>query len=66
MSKITDTGLISAACILAAGMMFANSKDLTAWLFVLAGGYVYVKAWFESRNADKEDDDEDTEDDEDE
>lgn len=43
MKRITDIGLIISALIIAAGLMFAFSKDLTAWLFILIAGLGFFK-----------------------
>lgn len=43
MKNITDIGIIIAALLVGAAIMFANSKDLTGWLFVFAGVACFVK-----------------------
>jgi 1,4-dihydroxy-2-naphthoate octaprenyltransferase len=43
MKSITDIGIIIAALILSAGMMFSSDKELTAWLFIFLGVVCFVK-----------------------
>lgn len=41
MNKFSNIGLIIAALILSAGMMFTTSKDSTAWMFMIVAGYLF-------------------------
>ena len=41
MKSLSNAGLIIAALILSAGLMFMNSKDSTAWMFMIVAGYLF-------------------------
>ncbi len=58
MNKITDAGLIMASIILACGVMFAFGKDLTAWTFLILGGYFFYK-YLQANYSDSDDNTED-------
>ena len=59
MNKITDVGIIIAATLVAAGLMFSTAKDLTAWMFIIFAAYLYIKTWVADKNIKLTLDDED-------
>ena len=43
MNNLTDAGIIIASFIIGCSLMFAAGKDLTAWTFVMLGGYFFYR-----------------------
>ena len=57
MNRVSDLGLIIAALIVAAGLMFSQGKDPTAWLFTCTAGLMFYQGMKHSSD-DEDDEDE--------
>lgn len=56
MNRVSDLGLIIAALIVAAGLMFSQGKDPTAWLFTCTAGLIFYQGMKHSSDDEGEED----------
>ena len=56
MNRISDLGLIIAALLIAAGLMFSQGKDPTAWLFTCTAGWMFYQGMKHSSDDEDEED----------
>ena len=56
MNRVSDLGLIIAALIIAAGLMFYQGKDPTAWLFTCTAGLMFYQGMKHSSDDEDEED----------
>lgn len=56
MNRISDLGMIIAALLIAAGLMFSTGKDSTAWLFTCVAAWAFYQGMKHSSDTSNEED----------